>query len=78
MSDQTKRLLDVLILRLTEELGARVHSKTGIDIQESLKEAAEYLIDDMKIPRSSIDANAVVRSLLQLPDRKHHRLRRVV
>lgn len=75
---QTQGRLDVLILRLTEELGARLHAKTGIDVQESLKEAAEYLIDDMEIPRSPIDGNAVVRSLLGLPDRKHHRLRRVV
>lgn len=78
MSQSTQGRLDVLILRLADELGERVHAKTTIDIRESLKEAAEYLIDDMKIPRSPIDGNAVVRSLLGLPDRKHHRLRRVV
>lgn len=78
MSQSTQGRLDVLILRLADELGARVHAKTTIDIRESLKEAAEYLIDDMKIPRSPIDGNAVVRSLLGLPDRNKHRLRRVV
>ena len=78
MSQPTQGRLDVLVLRLAEELGARVHAQTTIDIRESLKEAAECLIDDMGIPRSAIDGNAVVRSLLKLPDRKRHRLRRVV
>lgn len=78
MSESAKGRLDVLILRLAEELGHRVHASTTIDIRESLKEAAEHLIEDAGIPRSTIDANAVVRSLLNLPDRKNHRLQRVV
>jgi hypothetical protein len=76
MNQQTQGRLDVLILRLTEELGNRVHAQTSIDIRESLKEAAEYLIDDMQIPRVSISANDFVRALLQLPDRSRE-LRRV-
>jgi len=70
MSENPQGRLDVLILRLTEELGNRVHAQTRIDIRESLKEAAEYLIEDMGIPRSSIDANDVVRRLLKMPNRR--------
>jgi hypothetical protein len=78
MSQPTQGRLDVLILRLTEELGNRFHAQTTIDIRDSLKEAAEHLIEDAGIPKVAIDANAVLRSLLDLPDRKPRRLRRVV
>lgn len=72
-----KGRLDILMLRLAEELGNRVHASTQIDIRQSLKEAAEHLIEDMGIPRSPLDGNDVVRSLLNLPDRHRRRLRRV-
>jgi hypothetical protein len=68
MSDSTGRL-DVLIVRLAEELGERIHAKTTIDIRDALKDTAEQLIDDMEIPRVSITANDVVRGLLSVPDR---------
>jgi hypothetical protein len=84
MSDSTGRL-DVLIVRLAEELGERIHAKTTVDIRDALKDTAEQLIDDMEIPRTSITANDVVRSLLSIPDRScrlgvatRRRLRRVV
>lgn len=87
MSDSTGRL-DVLIVRLAEELGERIHAKTTIDIRDALKDTAEQLIDDMEIPRTSITANDVVRNLLDVPNRSsvsrrtgvsaRRRLRRVV
>ena len=66
---ESKGRLDVLIVRLAEELGARIHAKTTIDIRDALKDTAEQLIDDMEIPRVSITANDVVRNLLSVPDR---------
>jgi hypothetical protein len=77
MSDNPKGRLDILVLRLAEELGNRVHAQTTIDIRDSLKEAAEHLIEDIGIPKTAIDANHVVRTLLGLPDRRRG-LRRVV
>ena len=83
----TKGRVDILILRLAEELGSRIEAKTTIDLKDLLKDSAEQLIDDMQIPRSPVTANSVVRSLLGLPDRaatpgrrktKTVRLRRVV
>jgi hypothetical protein len=64
MSQNPQGRLDVLIFRLADELGNRVLASTRIDIRESLKETADALIDDMGIPRSTIDA------LLKLPNRK--------
>ena len=79
MSDNSKGRIDVLIVRLAEELGARIHAKTTIDIREALKDTAEQLIDDMEIPRTSITPNDVVRKLLNVPNRTpRRRLRRVV
>lgn len=88
MSDNNTGRLDVLIVRLAEELGERIHAKTSIDIRDALKDTAEQLIDDMEIPRTSITANDVARSLLSVPDRSsvsrrtgvsaRRRLRRVV
>ena len=88
MSDSSKGRLDVLIVRLAEELGERIHAKTTIDIRDALKDTAEQLIDDMEIPRTSITANDVVRNLLDVPNRSsvsrrtgvsaRRRLRRVV
>lgn len=72
--------LDILVLRLADELGARIHAKTQIDIRDALKDTAEQLIDDMQIPRVSITANDVVRKLLNVPDRSKtpRRSRRVI
>lgn len=79
--------LDVLIVRLAEEFGARIQAKTTIDIRDALKETAERLVEDMGVPRTPITANSIVRSILDLPDRaatpgprqtKKARLRRVV
>lgn len=87
MTQDTKGRVDILILRLAEEFGARIQAKTTIDICDALKESAEQLIEDMEIPRVPITANSVVRSLLGLPDRaatpgrrktNTHRLKRVV
>lgn len=69
MSGQTKGRVDVLILRLADELGNRIQAKTTIDLKDVLKETAEQLIEDMQIPRAPITASSVVRSLLDLPDR---------
>jgi hypothetical protein len=69
MSHDTKGRLDVLIVRLADELGARIHAKTQIDIRDALKDTAEQLIEDMGIPRVSITANDVVRTLLNVSDR---------
>ena len=65
MSDNAKGRVDVLILRLAEELGNRIEAKTTIDLKDVLKETAEQLIEDMQIPRAPITANSVVRSLLE-------------
>jgi hypothetical protein len=70
MSQETQGRLDVLILRLAEEFGHRVQAKTQVDIRASLMEIAENVIEDLEIPRTSIDANTVVRSLLRIPDRR--------
>ena len=70
MSENPQGRVDVLILRLADELANRVLASTRIDIRESLRETADALIDEMGIPRSTIDANDVVRSLLKLPNRK--------
>lgn len=80
MSDNAKGRVDVLILRLAQELGNRIEAKTTIDLKDVLKETAEQLIEDMQVPRAPITANSVVRSLLNLPDRSkapRRRLRRV-
>jgi hypothetical protein len=79
--EQTQGRLDILIHRLSAELANRFHASTGVDIRDSMREVTEQAIDDMGIPRTSIDANAVVRSLFKVPDRSRNprkpRLRRV-
>ena len=62
--------LDVLIHRLSEELANRLHARTGIDVRASMKEVTEQAIVDMRIPRTSIDANDIVRSLFKVPNRR--------
>lgn len=76
MPENPQGRMDILVRRLADELGNRIHASTRIDIREALGEAAENLIDDMRIPRTPVTANAIARHLLRLPDRK--RLRRVV
>ena len=69
MSDTSQGRLDVLIHRLSAELANRFHASTGVDIRDSMREVTEQAIEDMGIPRSSISANDVVRSLFKVPDR---------
>jgi hypothetical protein len=68
-TDNPQGRLDVLIHRLSAELGNRFHASTGVDIRDSLREVTEQAIEDMGIPKIAIDANAIVRSLFKVPDR---------
>jgi hypothetical protein len=79
MSENPQGRLDILIHRLSAELANRFHASTGVDIRDSLREVTEQAIEDMGIPRTAIDGNAVVRSLFKVPDRtkRSRRLRRV-
>lgn len=79
MNENAQGRIDILIQRLADELGNRIHAQTRIDIRDAIKEAAEKLIDDMKIPRTEITANDVARAVLGLSDRTRpaRRLRRV-
>ena len=76
MAENAQGRLDILILRLADELGHRLHAKTMVDFRPELKQVAEHLIADMKIPASPITANSVVRTALGL-DRNKSKLRRV-
>lgn len=64
-----KGRVDVLILRVAEELGNRMHAETGIDLRDVAVQAAEHLIEDMGIPKTPVTPTTIVRSLLGIPDR---------
>lgn len=76
MPENPQGRMDILVRRLADELGNRIHASTRIDVREVLGEVAENLIEDMGIPKTPLTANTIARRLLRLPDRK--RLRRVV
>jgi hypothetical protein len=86
MSEDPKGRVDILILRIAEELGNRLHAETTIDLRDHMKECAVHLIEDMRIPRTPVTPTTIVRSLLGISDRavtpvrrkSRHGLRRVV
>jgi hypothetical protein len=83
MAVDPKGRVDILVLRLADELGNRLHAETTIDLRHEMKLAAEHLIEDLGLPRTPITPNSVVRSLLGIPDRaatpgpRKQRIRRV-
>jgi hypothetical protein len=77
MTENPQGRLDILIHRLSAELANRFHARTGVDIRDSLRDVTEQAIEDMGIPRTAIDGNAVVRSLFRVPDRSKPPKRRL-
>jgi hypothetical protein len=77
MPEDPQGRMDILVRRLADELGNRFHATTRIDVREVLGELAENLIEDMKIPKTPVTANSILRAALKMPNRKG-RLRRVV
>jgi hypothetical protein len=77
MPEDPQGRMDILVRRLADELGNRFHAATRIDVREVLGELVENLIEDMKIPKTPVTANSILRAALKMPDRKR-RLRRVV
>jgi len=78
MPEDPKGRIDILLLRLAEELGHRIEAKTRIDLKDVLKETAEQLIEDMGIPKVAVTPNSILRTAMGLDRRrKPARLRRV-
>jgi hypothetical protein len=86
LPEDSQGRVDILILRIAEELGNRLHAETTIDLRDHVKACAVHLIEDMGIPKTPVTPTTIVRSLLGIPDRavnpvrrkRMHGLRRVV